>query len=88
MAAVSEGRWRFRAEDIRWAPQQEARLLAAVRPVQFYRYPGVAQLVARLLWEQDAASSSLATWTISLWNHGYNGSIGILYFRKAIQIRL
>ena len=25
--------------------------------------PGVAQLVARLLWEQDAASSSLATWT-------------------------
>ena len=26
--------------------------------------PGVAQLVARLLWEQDAASSSLATWTI------------------------
>ena len=27
-------------------------------------YPGVAQLVARLLWEQDAASSSLATWTI------------------------
>ena len=26
-------------------------------------YPGVAQLVARLLWEQDAASSSLATWT-------------------------
>ena len=28
-------------------------------------YPGVAQLVARLLWEQDAASSSLATWTKS-----------------------
>ena len=27
-------------------------------------YPGVAQLVARLLWEQDAASSSLATRTI------------------------
>ena len=27
------------------------------------RFPGVAQLVARLLWEQDAASSSLATWT-------------------------
>ena len=26
-------------------------------------YPGVAQLVARLLWEQDAASSSLATRT-------------------------
>ena len=29
------------------------------------KYPGVAQLVARLLWEQDAASSSLATWTKS-----------------------
>ena len=28
-------------------------------------YPGVAELVARLLWEQDAASSSLATWTKS-----------------------
>ena len=28
-------------------------------------HPGVAQLVARLLWEQDAASSSLATWTKS-----------------------
>ena len=26
-------------------------------------FPGVAQLVARLLWEQDAASSSLATRT-------------------------
>ena len=29
------------------------------------QHPGVAQLVARLLWEQDAASSSLATWTKS-----------------------
>ena len=28
-----------------------------------FQYPGVAQLVARLLWEQDAASSSLATRT-------------------------
>ncbi len=27
-------------------------------------YPGVAQLVARLLWEQDAGSSSLPTRTI------------------------
>ena len=26
-------------------------------------YPGVAQLVARLLWEQDAAGSSPVTWT-------------------------
>ena len=46
-------------------PQQEARLLFS--PANFipYNYPGVAQLVARLLWEQDAASSSLATWTKS-----------------------
>ena len=29
-------------------------------------YPGVAQLVARLLWEQDAGSSSLPTRTIFL----------------------
>ena len=29
-----------------------------------YRYPGVAQLVGRLVWDQDAASSSLATRTI------------------------
>ena len=28
-------------------------------------YPGVAQLVARLLWEQDAGSSSLPTRTTS-----------------------
>lgn len=27
------------------------------------RYPGVAQLVGRLVWDQDAASSSLATRT-------------------------
>ena len=27
-------------------------------------FPGVAQLVARLLWEQDAAGSSPVTWTI------------------------
>ena len=33
-----------------------------LRVVKF-TYPGVAQLVARLLWEQDAASSSLATRT-------------------------
>ena len=26
-------------------------------------YPGVAQLVGRLVWDQDAASSSLATRT-------------------------
>ena len=29
--------------------------------MQKTKYPGVAQLVARLLWEQEAASSSLAT---------------------------
>ena len=27
-------------------------------------YPGVAQLVGRLVWDQDAASSSLATRTM------------------------
>ena len=32
-------------------------------------YPGVAQLVGRLVWDQDAASSSLATRTISVLNH-------------------
>ena len=32
-------------------------------------YPGVAQLVGRLVRDQDAASSSLATRTISVWNH-------------------
>ena len=26
-------------------------------------YPGVAQLAERLIWDQEAASSSLATWT-------------------------
>ena len=31
-----------------------------IKPIQ---YPGVAQLVARLLWEQDAGSSSLPTRT-------------------------
>ena len=31
-----------------------------VNPVE---YPGVAQLVGRLVWDQDAASSSLATRT-------------------------
>ena len=29
--------------------------------MQKTKYPGVAQLVARLLWEQDAGSSSLPT---------------------------
>ena len=29
----------------------------------YLRYPGVAQLVGRLVWDQDAASSSLATRT-------------------------
>ena len=38
-------------------------------------YPGVAQLVGRLVWDQDAASSSLATRTISVRNHGYNGCV-------------
>ena len=33
--------------------------------VKVSKLPGVAQLVARLLWEQDAASSSLATRTKS-----------------------
>ena len=33
--------------------------------ISYSTYPGVAQLVARLLWEQDAASSSLATRTKS-----------------------
>ena len=28
------------------------------------KFPGVAQLVGRLVWDQDAASSSLATRTI------------------------
>ena len=32
-------------------------------------FPGVAQLVGRLVWDQDAASSSLATRTISVLNH-------------------
>ena len=32
--------------------------------MQKTKYPGVAQLVARLLWEQDAGSSSLPTRTI------------------------
>ena len=31
--------------------------------MQKTKYPGVAQLVARLLWEQDAGSSSLPTRT-------------------------
>lgn len=30
---------------------------------QAIAYPGVAQLVGRLVWDQDAASSSLATRT-------------------------
>ena len=34
-------------------------------------YPGVAQLVARLLWEQDAAGSNPVTRTISLKNRRY-----------------
>ena len=36
-------------------------------------YPGVAQLVGRLVWDQDAASSSLATRTIfhSIFIHRY-----------------
>ena len=33
--------------------------------MQKTKYPGVAQLVARLLWEQDAGSSSLPTRTTS-----------------------
>ena len=111
---------------------------------RIFKYPGVAQLVARLLWEQDAASSSLATRTkhkreakslpfmfalirdsyhlnaarvsaagsgstlpilyflpigkkmqsslatrtISLWNHGYMVPWGFLFFGIAIHIRL
>ena len=43
-------------------------------------YPGVAQLVARLLWEQDAASSSLATWTISSCVIGFQYPIAQLDF--------
>ena len=65
VAAVGEGRRRAVAEDIRRAPQQEARLRFANTKNNLNIYPGVAQLVARLLWEQDAASSSLATWTKS-----------------------
>ena len=33
--------------------------------VKAVAYPGVAQLVGRLVWDQDAASSSLATRTIT-----------------------
>ena len=34
-------------------------------------YPGVAQLVARLLWEQDAAGSNPVTRTISSVHNGF-----------------
>ena len=39
--------------------------MGVVYNVKVSKLPGVAQLVARLLWEQDAASSSLATRTKS-----------------------
>ena len=39
-----------------WIPRVSAVSAALAR-----RHPGVAQLVARLLWEQDAGSSSLPT---------------------------
>ena len=38
-------------------------------------YPGVAQLVARLLWEQDAGSSSLPTRTILCGHLGEQGGL-------------
>ncbi len=46
-------------------------------------YPGVAQLVGRLVWDQDAASSSLATRTkIPI---GTKVPVGILYFGARLE---
>ena len=49
--------------------QQEAQRTIAYKNLIFYR--GVAQLVARLLWEQDAAGSSPVTSTISSVHNGF-----------------
>ena len=49
-----------------------------------YVYPGVAQLVARLLWEQDAASSSLATWTKSPESASAESGLLCLYKAEAL----
>ena len=42
-------------------------------------YPGVAQLVARLLWEQDVGSSSLSTRTILVRKTAYSGGFSSYY---------
>ena len=42
---------------------QKTALTTCLTTVVIILYPGVAQLVARLLWEQDAGSSSLPTRT-------------------------
>ena len=46
--------------------------ISRIQPLSLLRaanHPGVAQLVARLLWEQDAAGSNPVTRTISLCYH-------------------
>ena len=79
MAAVGKARVCFvRRRDCR-APQQGERLLCSIK--NSILYPGVAQLVARLLWEQDAASSSLATWTKNMGMASCHSHIFILIVR-------
>ena len=62
MAAVEKIEDQRKPDDFFGHRNRGARLFWAL-PTNIVVYPGVAQLVARLLWEQDAASSSLATWT-------------------------
>ena len=62
MAAVGKVQVRFAGRSNCRAPQQEGRLLQPFF-TNFIKNPGVAQLVGRLLWEQDAAGSNPVTRT-------------------------
>lgn len=48
-------------------------------------YPGVAQLVGRLVWDQDAASSSLATRTrITVVGMNISTTVILFYFNTYV----
>ena len=54
--------------------------------IMCFRYPGVAQLVGRLVWDQDAASSSLATRTKSPESANAESGLFCLYGARLEQL--
>lgn len=64
MAAVGKAQVRFDGRSDCRAPQQERAPAWSPIFIETKSHPGVAQLVGRLLWEQDAAGSNPVTRTM------------------------